>query len=203
MPPSLASTLLQLDFSRVFELTFLIVIFSFLIIDQLIGVTHRAGLLEMDGNVPRMWQALIAESFAATFGSLIGTSTTTNSIERGAGGSAGGRTGLTAVFVAMLFLLALFFSPLAGLGAGLSLCGGAPLCRLRDEAGACRTRLGPNMTGRRCLRCDAAHLFDRARHRAPVSSPNSLAKIVGKVFETKLMVLALAVLVAIKLAVMG
>ena len=100
MPPSLTPTLLQLDFSRVLELTFLIVIFSFLIIDvfdnagTLIGVTHRAGLLDADGNLPRMRQALIADSFAAMFGSLIGTSTTTSYIESAAGVSAGGRSPL-------------------------------------------------------------------------------------------------------------
>ena len=121
MPPAMGPTLLQLDFSRVFELTFLIVIFSFLIIDvfdnagTLIGVAHRAGLLDANGNLPRMRQALIADSFAAIFGSLIGTSTTTSYIESAAGVSAGGRTGLTAVFVAIFFLLALFFSPLAGM----------------------------------------------------------------------------------------
>ena len=121
MPPSLAPTLLQLDFSRMFELTFLIVVFSFLMIDvfdnagTLIGVAHRAGLLDQDGNLPRMRQALIADSFAAMFGSLIGTSTTTSYIESATGVSAGGRTGLTAAFVAMFFLLALFFSPLAGM----------------------------------------------------------------------------------------
>jgi AGZA family xanthine/uracil permease-like MFS transporter len=121
MPPSLAPTLLQLDFSRTFELTFLIVVFSFLIIDvfdnagTLIGVAHRAGLLDKDGNLPRMKQALISDSFAAMFGALIGTSTTTSYIESAAGTSAGGRTGLTALFVAMFFLLALFFSPLAGM----------------------------------------------------------------------------------------
>jgi adenine/guanine/hypoxanthine permease len=121
MPPALGPTLLQLDFSRVFELTFLIVVFSFLIIDvfdnagTLIGVAHRAGLLDANGNLPRMRQALIADSFAAMFGSLIGTSTTTSYIESAAGVSAGGRTGLTAIFVAIFFLLALFFSPLAGM----------------------------------------------------------------------------------------
>jgi AGZA family xanthine/uracil permease-like MFS transporter len=120
-PPSLAPTLLQLDFSRVFELTFIVVVFSFLLIDvfdnagTLIGVTHRAGLLDKDGNLPRMKQALLADSFAAMFGSLIGTSTTTSYIESAAGVSAGGRTGLTAVFVAIFFLLALFFAPLAGM----------------------------------------------------------------------------------------
>ena len=62
-----------------------------------------------------MKQALISDSFAAMFGSAIGTSTTTSYIESAAGVAAGGRTGLTAVVVAILFLLALFFSPLAGM----------------------------------------------------------------------------------------
>ena len=120
-PPSLAPTLLQLDFSRIVEPTFLIVVFSFLIVDvfdnagTLIGVTHRAGRLVADGNLPRMRQALIADSFAAMFGALIGTSTTTSYIESAAGVSAGGRTGLTACCVALLFLSALFFAPLAGM----------------------------------------------------------------------------------------
>jgi AGZA family xanthine/uracil permease-like MFS transporter len=120
-PPSLAPTLLQLDFSRLTEQTFIIVVFSFLMVDvfdnagTLIGVSHRAGLLDKDGKLPRMRQALLADSFAAMFGSLIGTSTTTSYIESAAGVAAGGRTGLTALFVAVFFLLALFFSPLAGM----------------------------------------------------------------------------------------
>ena len=120
-PPSLAPTLLQLDFSRVFEGTFLIVVLTFLFIDvfdnagTLIGVAHKAKLLDKDGNLPRMKQALISDSFAAMFGSLIGTSTTTSYIESAAGVSAGGRTGLTAAFVAVFFVLALFFAPLAGM----------------------------------------------------------------------------------------
>ncbi|MGD9839115.1 MAG: NCS2 family permease [Afipia sp.] len=121
LPPSLAPTLFQLDFSRATELTFLIVVFSFLFIDvfdnagTLIGVTHRAGLTDKDGNLPRMKQALMADSFAAMFGALIGTSTTTSYIESASGVAVGGRTGLTAVFVALFFLLALFFAPLAGM----------------------------------------------------------------------------------------
>jgi AGZA family xanthine/uracil permease-like MFS transporter len=121
LPPSLAPTLFQLDFSRATELTFIIVVFSFLFIDvfdnagTLIGVTHRAGLTDKDGNLPRMKQALMADSFAAMFGALIGTSTTTSYIESASGVAAGGRTGLTAVFVALFFLLALFFAPLAGM----------------------------------------------------------------------------------------
>lgn len=121
MPPSLAPTFLQMDFSRLFELSFIIVVFSFLFIDvfdnagTLIGVAQRAGLLDKDGNLPRMKQALVSDSFAAMFGATIGTSTTTSYIESSAGVAAGGRTGLTAVFVAILFLLALFFAPLAGM----------------------------------------------------------------------------------------
>jgi AGZA family xanthine/uracil permease-like MFS transporter len=120
LPPSLAPTFLQLDFSRAAELTFIIVVFSILFVDvfdnagTLIGVTHRSGLLE-EGRLPRMKEALVADSFAAMFGALVGTSTTTSYIESAAGVSAGGRTGLTAVVVALLFLLALFFAPLAGM----------------------------------------------------------------------------------------
>ena len=121
MPPSIAPTLLQLDFSRALELGFIIVVFSILMIDvfdnagTLIAVTEKAGFVDKDGNVPRMKQALISDSFAAMFGASIGTSTTTSYIESAAGVEAGGRTGLTAVFVGILFLFALFFSPLAGL----------------------------------------------------------------------------------------
>jgi adenine/guanine/hypoxanthine permease len=120
-PPSLKPTLFRLDFSRLGEGSFLIVIFSFLFVDvfdnagTLIGVIHRAGLTDAEGNLPRMKQALVADSFAAMFGALIGTSTTTSYIESAAGVSAGGRTGLTAFFVAIFFLAALFFAPLAGM----------------------------------------------------------------------------------------
>jgi len=120
MPPSIAPTLFKLDFSRIAEGTFVIVILSILFIDvfdnagTLIGVTQRTGLMQ-DGKLPRMKQALISDSFAAMFGSIIGTSTTTSYIESAAGVAAGGRTGLTAVFVSICFLLALFFSPLAGM----------------------------------------------------------------------------------------
>src|SRR6201987_3606687 len=120
-PPSLSPTLLQLDFSRLHESSFLIVVFSFLFVDgfdnagTVIGVTHQAGLADADGNLPRMKQALVADSFAAMFGSLIGTSTTTSYIESAAGVAAGGRTRAAAFFVAIFFLGALFFAPLAGM----------------------------------------------------------------------------------------
>ena len=120
-PPSLAPTFLQLDFSRVFEWTAITVIFSLLFVDlfdtagTLIGVAHRAGLLDAKGELPRMGRALIADSSATVVGSLLGTSNTTSYIESTAGVDAGGRTGLTGVVVAALFLLAVFFSPLAGM----------------------------------------------------------------------------------------
>jgi len=120
IPPSLAPTFFQLDFSRLGEITFLVVVFSILFIDvfdnagTLIGVTHRTGLMK-NGKLARMKEALISDSFAAMFGAVIGTSTTTSYIESAAGVSAGGRTGLTAAFVSVFFLLTLFFAPLAGM----------------------------------------------------------------------------------------
>jgi AGZA family xanthine/uracil permease-like MFS transporter len=120
LPPSLAPTFLQFDFSRVFELSFIIAVFAIFLIDvfdnagTLIGVTQRTGLL-VDGKLKRMKEALISDSFAAMFGAAVGTSTTTSYIESASGVSAGGRTGLTAVVVALLFLCALFFAPLASM----------------------------------------------------------------------------------------
>jgi AGZA family xanthine/uracil permease-like MFS transporter len=121
MPPSISPTLFALDFSRAMELTFLIAVFSLLFVDlfdtagTLIGVSHRAGFLDKEGRLERMPQALISDSTATVVGSLLGTSNTTSYIESASGVDAGGRTGLTAVVVAVLFLLALFFSPLAGM----------------------------------------------------------------------------------------
>jgi AGZA family xanthine/uracil permease-like MFS transporter len=119
-PPSLMPTLLQLDIKGALNIGLFSVIFSFLFVDlfdnsgTLIGVAKRAGLMGKDGHMPKMGRALIADSTAAMAGSLLGTSTTTSYIESAAGVSAGGRTGLTAVVVAILFLLSLFFAPLAG-----------------------------------------------------------------------------------------
>ena len=172
-PPSLAPTFLQLDFSRIWETSFLIVIFSFLFVDvfdnagTLIGVTHRAGLTDADGNLPRMKQALIADSFAAMFGSLIGTSTTTSYIESAAGVSAGGRTGLTALFVAIFFLAALLFAPLAGMipayaSAAALLYVACIIAWPRQIDWDDITEFGAG-GGHRGV--DAADLFDRHRHR--------------------------------------
>ena len=120
MPPSLAPTFLQLDIRGALDIGLVSVIFAFLFVDlfdnsgTLIAVAKKAGLMRKDGYMPKMGRALIADSSAAMVGSLLGTSTTTSYIESAAGVSAGGRTGLTAIVVAVLFLFALFFSPLAG-----------------------------------------------------------------------------------------
>lgn len=120
MPPSLAPTFLQLDIAGALDIGLVSVIFAFLFVDvfdnsgTLIAVAKKAGLMGKDGHMPKMGRALIADSTAAMAGSLLGTSTTTSYIESAAGVSAGGRTGLTACVVALLFLLALFFAPLAG-----------------------------------------------------------------------------------------
>ncbi|SDI34484.1 putative MFS transporter, AGZA family, xanthine/uracil permease [Pseudomonas flavescens] len=120
MPPSLAPTFMQLDIAGALDVGLISVIFAFLFVDlfdnsgTLIAVAKKAGLMRKDGHLPKMGRALIADSTAALGGSLLGTSTTTSYIESAAGVSAGGRTGLTAIVVAVLFLFALFFAPLAG-----------------------------------------------------------------------------------------
>jgi AGZA family xanthine/uracil permease-like MFS transporter len=121
MPPSIAPTFMQLDFSAVFEIGMISVIFAFLFVDlfdtagTLVGVASKAGFIKEDGKLPRLNKALLADSTATSIGAVLGTSNTTSYVESTAGVAAGGRTGLTAVVVGILFLLALFFSPLAGM----------------------------------------------------------------------------------------
>jgi adenine/guanine/hypoxanthine permease len=118
-PPSLAPTFLQLDVRGALSLGVAAVVLTFLLVDvldnagTLIATTQRAGLMRPDGTVPRLREALLADSGGAIIGSVLGTSTTTSYIESAAGIQAGGRTGLTAVTVAVLFLLTLFFAPVA------------------------------------------------------------------------------------------
>lgn len=120
-PPSITPTFLQLDFSAIFEVGMISVVFAFLFVDlfdtagTLVGVAQKADLIGKDGKIPRLNKALLADSTATSVGALLGTSNTTSYIESVAGVAAGGRTGLTAVVVGILFLLALFFSPLAGM----------------------------------------------------------------------------------------
>ncbi|MCO5400584.1 NCS2 family permease [Ralstonia soli] len=119
MPPSLAPTLLQLDIMGALSVGILNVVLVFFLVElfdatgTLMGVANRAGLLKQ-GKMDRLNKALLADSTAIMAGSLLGTSSTTAYIESASGVQAGGRTGLTALTVAVLFLLCLFFSPLAG-----------------------------------------------------------------------------------------
>ena len=119
MPPSLDSVVGQVDVAGAFDLGLLGIIFSFLLVNlfdssgTLIAVTTKAGFADKQGRFPRMKQALFVDSIAAMAGSLMGTSAVSTYIESGSGVSVGGRTGLTAVVVGVLFLLTIFFSPLA------------------------------------------------------------------------------------------
>lgn len=121
MPPSIAPTFMKMDLSSVLEVSMLSVVFAFLFVDlfdtsgTLVAVAQRGGLLDEKGRLPRVKRALTADSVATITGAALGTSTTTSYIESIAGVSAGGRTGLTAVVVGLLFLAALFVSPLAGM----------------------------------------------------------------------------------------
>jgi len=117
-PPSLAPIFMKFDFSQVFTLDMFIVLFTFLMVDMfdtvgtLIGVSTKAGLLTPDGKVPRAKQALFADAIGTTVGACLGTSTVTTYVESAAGVEEGGKTGLTALVVAVLFFLSLFLSPL-------------------------------------------------------------------------------------------
>ena len=120
MPPSLMPTLFAMDLAGALDGALISVIFAFLFVDlfdtagTLIGVAHQGGMLDEQGKLPRLGKALMSDSVATVAGAAMGTSTTTSYIESVAGVKAGGRTGLTAVAVAVLFLLCLFFAPLAG-----------------------------------------------------------------------------------------
>ncbi|MCG9080946.1 NCS2 family permease [Laribacter hongkongensis] len=119
-PPSIEPTFMKMDIASAINAGLIGVIFIFFFIDlfdttgPLIGVSHRAGLLDKDGKLPRLKRALFADSTAIMAGGVLGTSSVTAYVESAAGTSVGGRTGLTAVVVALLFLAALFLSPLAG-----------------------------------------------------------------------------------------
>lgn len=117
-PPSISAIAFKFDFSQVFSLNFLVVVFAFLFVDlfdtlgTLIGVSSKAGLLDSEGKLPKAKQALFADAIATTVGACLGTSTTTTYVESAAGVSDGGRTGLTSMSTAALFAVALFFSPI-------------------------------------------------------------------------------------------
>ncbi|HFZ8367941.1 TPA: adenine permease AdeP [Salmonella enterica subsp. enterica serovar Rough:-:-] len=120
-PPSVTSVIGHVDLAGSFNLGLAGVIFSFMLVNlfdssgTLIGVTDKAGLADEKGKFPRMKQALFVDSISSVTGAFVGTSSVTAYIESSSGVSVGGRTGLTAVVVGILFLLVIFLSPLAGM----------------------------------------------------------------------------------------
>ena len=120
MPPSIAPTLLKFNFSEVFAHfpDFIIVMFTFLFVDMfdtvgtLIGCAGKADMINADGSIPNCKEALFADAIGTTVGAMLGTSTVTTFVESSTGVVEGGRTGVTAIVTAGLFLLSLFLSPL-------------------------------------------------------------------------------------------
>jgi adenine/guanine/hypoxanthine permease len=117
--PHPAGTFLQLDLRAAVHLSLFEIVFAFLFVDlfdnvgTLVGVCEQGGFVK-DGRIPRVGRALLADGVGTVFGALTGTSTVTSYIESASGVAAGARTGLSNVFVALLFLMAVFFSPIAG-----------------------------------------------------------------------------------------
>ena len=117
-PESIAPILCQFEFSQIFSVDMLVVVFTFFFIDMfdtvgtLVGVCTKAKMLDENGNIHRVKQAFMADSIATTFGAMLGTSTTTTYVESAAGVAQGGRSGLTALVVGCCFVIAMFFSPL-------------------------------------------------------------------------------------------
>ena len=120
IPPSISSTFCKFDFawigSHVSE--FVVIVFSFLFVDMfdtigtVIGVAEKADLLDEDGNLPRVGRVLMADAIGTGAGSMLGTSTVTSFVESSSGVAEGGKTGLTAMTTGILFLVALFLSPI-------------------------------------------------------------------------------------------
>lgn len=116
--PSLAPTLMQLDFSAIATFNFITIMVAFMFVDlfdtlgTLIGVASKADMLDENGKLPKIQNAFLADSTATAIGACLGTSTVTTFVESSAGVAAGGRTGLTSLTVAVLFLLSLFLSPI-------------------------------------------------------------------------------------------
>lgn len=118
LPPSLSPVFMKFEFAQIFTLDMVIVLFTFLFVDMfdtvgtLVGVSDKAGMLDKQGKLPRVKQALFADSIGTFFGAIFGTSTVTTYVESASGVAEGGKTGLTALSTAVLFLIALFFAPL-------------------------------------------------------------------------------------------
>ena len=116
-PASVAPTLFKMDFSAIASLNFVVVVFAFLFVDifdtlgTLIGCATKANMLDKEGKLPGIKGALMADAVGTTVGACLGTSTITTFVESSSGIAEGGRTGLTSIVSGLLFILALFFSP--------------------------------------------------------------------------------------------
>ena len=116
-PPSISPVLWQFEFDSILSFDMLICVFTFLFVDifdtigTLLGVCHKAGLEDEDGNIKHLEQAFMADAIGTTVGAMLGTSTVTTYVESAAGVNAGGRSGLTALSTAVCFALALFLAP--------------------------------------------------------------------------------------------
>lgn len=117
-PPSLAPTFFKFEWTHVFTLDMGVVLFTLLFMDMfdtigtLVGVATKANMLDENGNVPNAKNALLADAIGTTVGACLGTSALTAYVESASGVSEGGRTGLTAVSTAFMFIIALFISPI-------------------------------------------------------------------------------------------
>ena len=118
LPPSVRDVAFQFEWSNIFTMDMLIVLFTFLFVDvfdtvgTLVGVASKADMLDEKGQLPKVREALLSDAVGTVVGACLGTSTVTTYVESASGVADGGRTGLTAVSTAVMFLLALFFSPL-------------------------------------------------------------------------------------------
>jgi AGZA family xanthine/uracil permease-like MFS transporter len=121
MPPSISDTFMAMNFGELFNYGLIAIVFTFTFVDlfdtigTLVGVSSKAGMLDEKGRLPKANKALLADSIATTAGAVMGTSTTTTYVESASGVAEGGRTGLTAVTTGILFILALFLSPVVSI----------------------------------------------------------------------------------------
>ena len=158
-PPSIAPIFAQFDFSMLNRLDFWVIMFTFFFVDffdtvgTLVGVCNRSGLLDENGTLPNARGALLADAIGTTAGAILGTSTVTSYVESASGIAQGGRTGLSALVTAVLFLAAMFFTPIVGIvpsyatAPALVIVGVYMMMSLRDLNFDDWTELAPSILG--------------------------------------------------------
>ena len=158
-PPSIMPLMGKLDFSLIASPEFWVVVFTFFFVDffdtlgTLVGVCNRSGLLDENGNLPRAKGALMADALATMAGAALGTSTVTSYVESSSGVAQGGRTGLASIVTALLFIAAIFFTPIVGIVPGyatapaLIIVGIYMMMSLRDVNYDDWTELVPSLLG--------------------------------------------------------